>query len=174
MKRLLALLLFLPAAALSALPTREEAMTAISTLEKNLLSEDAIDASKVMLEYARDSEDVIFSVGPDTVPWVTDERSDNDGDDAIHSLLLAVYLAGNAKSQLEQNKTEDDPYAGWVAVIRGYRQLQTKNRFVIQSLEELSEMQEKGTLRDHARAVKERERKADLQEEAALARRDSI
>jgi hypothetical protein len=160
MRSFIALFLVLSATeVVFAAPSRDEALTAIATLESNLLSDAAINASRVVTQFAQDSEEVAFTLGPDTVPWILEERAPNDADDAVYSMLLAVYFAGNAKSQLLRRKVEDDPYSGWIATIRAYRQIQTKRQVVITSLEKLSEMEAKGTLKTHAREVKSEEQK---------------
>ena len=159
MKLLLATLLLLTATAVGwAAPTREEALSAIAILEKDILSGAAIEAAGTIAQFAEQSEEVNFVIGPDTIPWVMEERAPNEIDDTIYSMLLAAYFAGNAKSQLRAGKASDDPYPGWLAAIRAYRQFQTKRSIVIPSLEKFSEMEANGSLEAHAREVKSQEK----------------
>jgi len=151
----LTLLLFLAALSVHAAPpSRQDALAAIATLETDLLSESAIHAARVINQFAQQSDEVTFTVGRETAPWVLEKRQHNERDDALYAMLLSVYLAGNAKTQLETGKAEDDPYSGWLAVIRAYRLLQTKRTFVIPSVEALAAMEDKGTLQQHAEEVK--------------------
>jgi len=152
---LLSLLVLTASVTLAAVPSRNEAMTAIATLEGDLLSDDARDAARIITEYARDSEDVVFTLSPTTVPWLVEKRDRDEKEELVYSQLFAVYLAGNAKAQLLANKTEDDPYSGWVAALRAYKKVKAKEKIVIPSLEELAEMQKDGTLKAHARQVRE-------------------
>ena len=142
------------ATAVAAPPSRQDALAAIATLETDLLSESAIHAARVINQFAQQSDQVTFTVGRETAPWVLEKRMHNERDDALYAMLLSVYLAGNAKTQLESGKAEDDPYSGWMAVIRAYRLLQTKRTIVIPSVEALAAMEDKGTLQQHAEEVK--------------------
>lgn len=153
-----ALLLFTAAAVAQAAPTREEALSAIATIEKDILSTAAIEAARTVTEFAEESEEVIFMLGQDTIPWVMEERARDEVDDTIYSMLLAAYFAGNAKAQLLAGKAADDPYRGWLAAIKAYRQFQTKRSIVIPSLEKFSEMEAEGSLEAHAREVKSQQK----------------
>jgi hypothetical protein len=158
----LTFLLCLTAVSASAVtPSRQEALAAIATLENDLLSEDAIHAARLITQFAQQSPEVTFTLGRETAPWVLEKRVHNEKDDALYAMLLSVYLAGNAKTQLENGKAEDDPYSGWMAVIRAYRLIQTKRSVTIPSVEELAAMADKGTLQQHAEEVK-----ADLKKPA--------
>jgi hypothetical protein len=158
----LTLLFCLPAVtAPAAPPTRPDALVAIATLENDLLSEDAVRAARVITQFARQSDEVAITLGRETAPWVLEKRVPDEKDDAVYAMLLSVYLAGNAKSQLETGRAEDDPYSGWLAVIRAYRQIQTKRTLLIPSVEQLVAMEDKGTLRQHAEEVKAANKKTD-------------
>lgn len=171
---LLGILLVVTAGVARATPTRDEALAAIEVLEKNPISEAAIDASQIVTQFTKESEEVVITLGRDFVPWVLDERPKSDADDGVYSMLLAVYFAGNAKSQLLAKKTEDDPYSGWIAVLKAYRQIQTKYDIVIPSLEKFSEMEAQGVLKAHARELKAEEKKQERAEEKARAYRNSF
>jgi len=170
MKLLLtALFLFTVAARGQAAPTREEALSAIATIEKDILSADAIEAARTISQFTEESEEVILTLGRDTIPWVLEERAPDQIDDTIYSMLLAAYFAGNAKAQLLAGKAADDPYRGWLAAIRAYRQFQTKRSIVIPSLEKFSEMEANGSLEAHARDVKSQEKKLNVPPEKKAA-----
>jgi hypothetical protein len=160
MKLLLAALLLFTANAVGhATPTREEALSAIAVIEKDILSVSAIEAARTISQFTEESEEVMLVIGPDTIPWVMEERKRDQTDDTIYAMLLAAYFAGNAKAQLRAGKAGDDPYPGWLAAIKAYRQFQTKRSLVIPSLEKFSEMEADGSLEAHARDVKSQEKK---------------
>ena len=175
MKSYLAALVLLTTCVLAGgAPTRADALAAIATLETDLLSDEGFEASRTIAQFAEESEEVIFVLGPETVPWVTEERPPNDpAEDAVRALLLAVYFAGNAKSQLLAKKTEDDPYSGWIAVLRAYRQIQAKRPVEIPSLEQFSELEANGALQAHARETKEKLSDANPVPESSAPRRDN-
>ncbi|ACB75496.1 hypothetical protein [Opitutus terrae] len=133
--------------------TRDEAQRAIAALEKDVFSDEASQAASVIADFAATSEDVRFTLGPDTAPWVTEEHDRNEFDDAARAMLLAVYFAGNAKAQLARGQPGDDPYPGWLAVIAAYRRIQEKRPFIVPSLEHLAQLQQDGRLEQHARDV---------------------
>ena len=169
------LLVFLAAGAgaVAATPTRGEALAAIATLETNLLSDDGLKAAGTIAQFAQESEEVFFMLGPDTAPWITEERPPDEGEDAVRSMLLAVYFAGNAKAQLRAGKAEDDPYSGWIAVLRAYRQFQTKRPLSIPSLEEFSAMEAEGTLQAYAREVQAQQKELSPPPKPVPSKRDA-
>src|SRR6188768_1896693 len=97
---LAALLLCMTAAVGHAAPTREEALSAIAVLEKDILSLAAIEAAGTITRFSEESEEVMFVIGPETIPWVLEERAPGKVDDTIYAMVLAAYFAGNAKAQL--------------------------------------------------------------------------
>lgn len=171
---LVALLLLAACHLAAATPTRDEALAAIATLETELLSEPGLAAMQTIARFAEESEEVIFVLGPETVPWITEDRPEDDPNEAVYPLLLAVYFAGNAKSQLLAKQAEDDPYSGWIAVLRAYRQLQGKQPITIPSLEKFRELEAKGLLQAHAREVKAQQKAAGQSADAAARRANSI
>lgn len=138
-----------------AVPTRKEAQNAIATLEQGVLSDAAGNAASVITEYARDSAAVVFTLAPETVPWVAETTGSDDVDPSIGPMLLAVYFAGNAKAQLAAGKPVDDPYSGWKWVIRAYREYQAHQRLTIPSIEDFIALEAKGQLKRHADEVVE-------------------
>jgi hypothetical protein len=171
---LIALVLLAVCNLAAATPTRDDALAAIATLETNLLSEAGLEAVRTIAQFAEESEEVVFMLGPETVPWITEERSPDDPNELVYPLLLAVYFAGNGKSQLLAEKAEDDPYSGWVAVLRAYRQLQARQPIVIPSLDKFSDLEAKGLLQAHADEVKAQQKAAEQSADTAARRANSI
>lgn len=139
-------------------PSRAEAMAAIDTLEKRFLSADAIKAADVVNRFVELSEDVLIVLDPDAMPWAAEMKNadPNDPETMLRALLTAAYFAGNARAQLETRKVEDMPYPGWKFVLRAYREARQKLSITINSLEDLGEMEKKGTLQRHERILKAR------------------
>lgn len=135
-------------------PTREEVSAAIARMEAKLVSGASVDAARVVLNFAEQSDDVEISITPETVPWLQEKWGLEPGlEQSIRSMLLAAYLAGNTKSQLAAGKPVDDPYAGWVFVCRGYAQFRSKVSFASPSIDSLEKRRTEGTLKQHARDV---------------------
>jgi hypothetical protein len=151
-------LLAFAGSALAATPSRHEVLVAISVLEKNVTGQDAIDAAKTIVVYAQDSEDVVVDIGPGQLPWVSEQWGlDKARELECQSMLLAAFVAGNVKSQLKNERAEDDTYSGWVFAIDAYNRLRAKGSFRSQSIEELSRMESDGTLLQHAKDVQRQE-----------------
>lgn len=139
---------------LAAVPTRQDALQAISVLEKNLLGTAATDAAKTVVIYAQLSEDVMVDIGPAQLPWLSENWGlERDREAALHSMLLAAFVAGDVKPQIKNEKAEDDTYSGWLFAIDSYHRLRAKERFRSPALEALAKMQSEGTLRKHAQDV---------------------
>ncbi len=142
------------ACALAAPPTRQDAMQAISVLEKNLLGPAAADAARTIVVYAQVSEDVMVDIGPAQLPWLSEDWGlEREREAALHSMLLAAFIAGDVKPQIRNEKAEDDTYSGWLFAIESYRRLRARERFRSPSLEALAKMQADGKLLDHAKEV---------------------
>jgi hypothetical protein len=139
---------------LAATPSKQDALQAISVLEKNLLSPQAVDAAKTVVVYAQLSDDVMVDIGPEQLPWIAEDWGlDKDREAALHSILVAAFVAGNVKPQIKNEKAEDDTYSGWIFTIETYRRLRAKESFRSPSIEALSKMQADGKLLDHAKEV---------------------
>jgi hypothetical protein len=147
-------MLILATCGLAATPSKEEALQAISVLEKNLLSPQATIAAKTVVVYAQLSDDVMVDIGPEQLPWISEDWGlEKDREATLHSILVAAFVAGNVKPQIKNDKAEDDTYSGWLFTIETYRRLKAKENFRSPSIEELSKLQSEGKLLDHAKEV---------------------
>ncbi len=142
----------------SEVPSRREVLAAIETLRNRFLSADALKAAEVVTRFVELSEDCLIVLDPEAIPWAENaELGEADSPETmLRSLLLAAYFAGNTKAQLDSGKVEDMPYPGWLFVIRAYKTIQEKTEFSIPSIDELVEMEKKGTLERYARILKAR------------------
>ncbi len=139
---------------LAGTPTKEEALQAISVLERNVTSPQAATAAKTIVVYAQLSDDVMVDVGPEQLPWISEDWGlDKERESALQSILVAAFVAGNVKPQIKNEKAEDDTYSGWLFTIETYRRLRAKENFLSPSIEGLSKMQSEGKLLEHAKEV---------------------
>jgi len=157
MKRLFliaALLVAGAAGAQAAAPSKQEVLQAIEVMEKNVGGPAATEAAKTIVIYAQVSDDVMVDIGPDQLPWI-EEKWPLAKEEARsrQSLLMAAFVAGNIKSQIKNDKAEDDTYSGWIFAIETYRRLQSRGPFVSPAIEALSKLQQQGKLLQHAREV---------------------
>ncbi|HXQ82372.1 MAG TPA: hypothetical protein VN775_13725 [Opitutaceae bacterium] len=152
----------LASGAAAAAPSKHDVLLAISVLEKNIAGPDAGEAAKTIVIYAQESDDVMVDLGPDQLPWVMERWGlDKAREQSNQSLLLAAFVAGNIKSQIKNDKVEDDTYSGWVFAIDAYKRLRTKGAFRSPAIESLQRMQDDGTLLQHARDVQFKEDDSD-------------
>ncbi|HMD60362.1 MAG TPA: hypothetical protein VKG78_02970 [Opitutaceae bacterium] len=141
-------------AAAASPPSKKEVLVAISVLEKNITGPEAADAAKTVVIYAQESDDVMVDIGQDQLPWIGERWGlDKSREQANQSLLLAAFVAGNIRSQIKNDKAEDDTYSGWVFAIDAYRRLRAKTAFRSPAIESLKKMEDEGTLLRHARDV---------------------
>jgi hypothetical protein len=164
MRRTLTALFFVLAAsgAAAAPPSRHDVLLAISVLEKSITSPEAGDAARTVVIYAQQSDDVMVDIGPEQLPWVMEKWGlDKAREQSNQSLLLAAFVAGNIKSQIKNDKAEDDTYSGWVFAIDAYKRLHARGGFRSPAIESLQKMQDDGTLLQHAKDVQFKEEQSD-------------
>jgi len=154
------------AVALTAEPvSRREVFDAIAVLEKDVTGDAAPEAAAKVARFGEESPAVLIVIGEETMPWLTDSAP--PAETAARAMLTAAYFAGNIKAQLEKRRSQDDPYAGWLFLIKAYRQIQKKQaQFVIPEVEAIAEQEKAGLLRQRAddirRRDEERERRATV------------
>jgi len=129
--------------------TRREAVAAIKVLETDITGPDALKAAETVTRFGKESDAVLIIVGPETMPWVQTDVP--EGEAKVRAMLMAAYFAGDIKAQLEKRRAEDDPYRGWLAVIKAYQQIRKKQpRIRIDEVEELIAKEEAGVLKQEA------------------------
>ena len=163
----LLLLLLLPGlvAARAEPISRREVLAAIAVLEKDVTSADALTAAETVTRFGKESEEVLLIVGEETLPWVQQDPPEDEA--AARMMLMAVYFAGDIKSQLQKRRAEDDPYSGWLAAIRGYRLMRKKQPgLVIAEIEELIRKEEAGALQQEAEDLRKQQEQDERQERA--------
>jgi hypothetical protein len=152
--------------AFAATPSKSDVLQAISVMEKRVTSPEAAEAAKTIVIYAQVSDDVMVDIGPEQLPWVDESFGlDKDKELAFKSLLMAAFVAGDVKSQIKNEKVEDDTYSGWIFAISTYNRLREKEHFRSTSIDSLAKMKDDGTLLQHAREVKRAEEEQDQSDE---------
>lgn len=137
--------------------SRQEVMAAIGTLERDVTGPGAMQAAVTITRFGKESDAVTLIVGPETLPWVRTDVSEAQA--RIRALVMAAYFGGDIKSQLQKGRPGDDPYRGWLAAIRAYRQIQRQEPgMVIPELEVLARQRRDGTLRQRADELLKRQR----------------
>jgi hypothetical protein len=143
--------------------TKGQVLEAIRTFEAGALgslttpksTEDAAAAvaraSNTVMKYALESDDVVVDLGSNSVPWCDVKKGPsglpNPGE---RGLLLAAYVSGCVKAQLQAGKQDPNPLAGWVAMLRVYRALRVREGIRIPEIEELLARQMNGSLEAYA------------------------
>lgn len=148
------LLLLFPslAAARAETISRREVLAAIAILEKDVTSAEAVAAAQTVTRFGKESEAVLITVGSETLPWVQEDAPEPEA--RVRAMLMAVYFAADIKSQLEKRRAVDDPYSGWLAVIKAYRQIRKKQPDIeIAEVEELIRKEQAGTLKQEAEDI---------------------
>lgn len=136
--------------------SRREVLAAITVLERDVTSAAAPKAAETVTRFGKESDAVMITLGPETLPWV--QEGANEPEATVRAMLMAVYFAGDIKSQLAKRRAEDDPYSGWLAVIKAYRQIRRQQpELVIPEVEDLMKKDEAGTLRQEAEDLRQRQ-----------------
>jgi hypothetical protein len=149
--------------------TRAQVLEAIRTFDANALgslaapkpeaeagAEVARD-SNTILAYALESDDVLVDLGPDSVPWCDVKKGLSDlSNSGERGLLLAAYISGCVKAQLQSGKQDANPLAGWVAMLRVYRAVKVREGVKIPEIEALLAMQMNGSIDAYAVAALKR------------------
>lgn len=168
--RAVALCLALASPALASSPvTADQVLDAIRVFEANAVgsltapkpAQEANGAvavaSNTILRFALESDQVVVDLGTDSVPWCDVKKGlselPNSGE---RGLLLAAYLSGSVKAQLESGKQDPSPYPGWVAMLRVYRSLRVREGLKLPEVDALLARQAGGTLEDYAAAALKR------------------
>jgi hypothetical protein len=144
--------------------SRREVLAAIAVIEKDVTSADALKAAVTVTRFGKESEAVLITVGPETLPWVQPDAPESEA--TVRAMLMAAYFAGDIKSQLERRRAEDDPYRGWLAVIKAYRQIRQKQpEVMIPEVEELVKKEQAGTLEHEAEELRQQQDEEEQREQ---------
>lgn len=119
------------------------ALKAIGVLERDPFAPDIETAALLVAKFAEDNRSVEVHISENTLPWLV-----SDPDNRHAKLLLVAYIAGNIRSQIQNSRTRNDPYAGILFMLDTYTKLrQREPDFKVADLERLSALRAQGTLR---------------------------
>jgi len=139
-------------------PSRDDVLAAIRTFEVNAsgaagagASEAVAKASNTILKFSLESDAVVVDLGTDAVTWCDVKKGladlPNSGE---RGLLLAAYLSGSVRTQLDSGKQDANPLPGWTAMLRVYRNLKMREGIRIPEAEALLARQAAGSLEAYA------------------------
>lgn len=125
---------------------KEDALKAIAVFREAPDSPQGQEAAATIVRFAHESANVELQLSPKLTPWLAVKP------EPMHSkLLLAAYMAGSIRSQLDSGIKKHDPVAGVKQVIETYQLLQKTDpgyrvevveRFIQQKAEEKLQFQE--------------------------------
>lgn len=150
----------LPTSALSQeepkLASRDEVLKAVEVFAKSPLSAEAKSAAATIVMFAQESVDVTVVVSQVAVPWLGGGKPPK-----FSETLLAAYVAGNIKSQLESRTNANDAYAGVQQVLKTYAQLKESDKELdIPEVQKLVDLEAKKQLKKYLDdAQKEQDKK---------------
>jgi len=154
----------LQAAGNAGLISRKEVLAAIAVLEKDITSAEAAKAAEVVSQFGKESETVLLIIGPETLPWIQADAPEPEA--TVRAMLMAAYFAGDIKAQLNKREAKDDPYSGWLAAIKAYRQIRKKqSEVVIPEIEDLIKKEASGRLKTEAEELLRQQEDQDRHEE---------
>lgn len=143
--------------------SRREVLEAIAVLERDVTSPEALHAAETVTRFGKESDTVLITVGEETLPWVQQDVPEPEA--TARMMLMAVYFAADIKSQLKKGVPEDDPYSGWIAVIKAYGQIRKKQPDVtIPEVEDLIKKERAGDLKAEAEELRKDQEKQERQE----------
>ncbi|MFA5257296.1 MAG: hypothetical protein WC360_04035 [Opitutales bacterium] len=158
MKKLLLTLCltFLATTGVFAVTGRQEVLDAIAVLENPTDGESLSKAMSVVIQFAQESPDVLITISRESAPWIFEDlKLSKENTDMVNSLLLAEYVAGMVKYQLATGTMDENPYEGWLFVIRSYNQLKEQLGFTSPELEDFIRKEAEGVLKDYGQTLVE-------------------
>ncbi len=132
-----------PATAPSTGPATASKADVLAAIDRFMANPTNGDDAKLIVKFASDSDTVMVEVDHSVLTWLQRESPYE-----VSPVLTAAFFAGNVKSQLQRGKTEDDAYAGVMAVLDVYKKLCAANKVLyIAEVEELAAIEKRGELK---------------------------
>jgi hypothetical protein len=139
----------LQAAKSECIVTHDAVLKEILIFSRAPLTEDGRGAAAVIVRFAQESEHVTITLSSAVTPWIGGKQEYK-----YSEILLAAYIAGNLKSQLERGKNEDDPHAGLVQVFKTYAQLkEADGKFKVPEIDKLMELHSENKLEEYLKNI---------------------
>ena len=117
------------------------ASAALADIER-FFGEPSVDNAKPVMQFIANSPDVMVVMGPALQGLAVGPEVPDDAG----PLLLAAYVAGNTKSQLELGRKEDDPIAGFRGLLRTYASLRESSGLSLPKADALQAAEDAGEL----------------------------
>jgi hypothetical protein len=141
----LSLLVGAPAQSPKSPITKDNVRQAIALFREDPTSERGRGAASIIVHFAEESADVEVVISPSVLPWLGSKPTPKYSD-----TLLAAYLAGTVRSQLESGVTKSDPVAGVEQVIETYLKLKkTEPNLRVPVVETFIQLKTQGKLKEH-------------------------
>jgi len=123
----------------------EKNAAALKSIERFLDHPEAGEDARAVMKFAEESDDCNVQLDVDHVlTWASHKPNYPDSD-----VLVAAFVAGNVRSQLQSGKVADDSYQGLLAVFKVYEKLREANKDLkIPEIEDLQVKEKAGQLRD--------------------------
>ena len=132
-----------PTSQLASLPPDPGKAEIRRVIDEFLKSPAKDDRAGKIMKFAQDSEDVSIVLDDQVLSWMTHRPKYEQAD-----LLMAVFVAGDVRSQLDSGKNADDSYAGLQEVFRIYREMQQNQAGLkLPEIDALIEKDKAGTLK---------------------------
>jgi hypothetical protein len=108
-------------------------------------AEASSDAASAIAVYVNESKVVDVQISTKVCVWVL-----SNAEQGTKELLLAAFMAGNVRSQLDTGTKQDDSYSGIVQALRVYRALKAQNPGLKEAgMDKFAAMQAKGELNQY-------------------------
>ena len=144
-------LLLAPRALQAGPPTTQQAQAAIDAVLTDPLAAEKDGHAATVMSFAEQSPDVSVIIDAELLPFANDRQNPHA------RLLLASFVAGNVKSQLDSGKNKDDSYAGMQSLFKAYRAIRsTKQDYKVESIDKLEAMDNQGKLKAKVEEIQKR------------------
>ena len=111
---------------------------AVRALEENPLEAGSV-AAQAVRKFTDDSPDVFVMIQENDMPWLPKLRSGTPAEKKYLNLLLASFMGGNVRAQLEQNICQDMRNAGLASMKKTYAKIREADpSFQLRELEQES------------------------------------
>ncbi len=117
---------------------------AIETFATAPLSKSGTIAMAKIVTFAQTSDTVLVTITPEYCPWIMNQQIKQK------HVLLAAYIAGNIKPQIEQHKAKNHAYEGVIYLLSVYKKLRQQASIRrVESIENMIELKNNGKLKQY-------------------------
>lgn len=128
--------------------SKDAVLKAIALFREEPASEQGRGAASIILRYGQESAVVEVVISPKFLPWLGAKPTPKHSD-----TLMAAYLAGTTRAQLESGRTKNDAVAGTEQVIETYQKLKISDPSLrIPDVEKFIQLKAQGKLAGYLNA----------------------